>query len=456
MLHTIWNVPTVERVFRACANGEQSMNLVIVVGIKAEDVMSVVGKRERLAFSYQAEQKGTGHAVQVGLEKIDDKAFKGTVYVLPGDMGLINRETISMFRDSFRISSSDMMVLTGQYEGDVEYNNYGRILRVKDKDTAGSPSGEDEGNVIEILEAKDIRALKRDEMYITEYKGKKYAFSKKELIHNREFNSGVYAFNYARLLDLVYNIDAANAQNEFYITDLIGLFNKNGYSVGAVSPEDETVVMGFNDKAVLRQMEAIYRRKTYERIKNIVDIDYPDNFFIDDSVVEQIIAMDKEGKPLDIKIAQGVHIGAGVKLNYNLTLGKNAYIDGNVEFGENVTVYENTHLSTFPHQKFVIGNNVEILWGDIIKGNIVIGDNSRIESSVNMTGSDDFPLRIGKNVLIKGTSYIFGSVIENDISIEHSVIIKKKVVRLVRNDGNIQPVRYYLPLPTGVDIVEDL
>ncbi|MCK7527325.1 MAG: hypothetical protein MZV64_61835 [Ignavibacteriales bacterium] len=72
------------------------------------------------------------------------------------------------------------------------------------------------------------------------------------------------------------------------------------------------------------------------------------------------------------------------------------------------------------------------MWGDIIKGNIEIGDDSRIESSVNMTGSDDYPLRIGKKVLIKGTSYVFGSIIEDEVYIEHSVLIKKRVERLMK------------------------
>ena len=78
------------------------------------------------------------------------------------------------------------------------------------------------------------------------------------------------------------------------------------------------------------------------------------------------------------------------------------------------------------------------------------------ESSVNMTGSDEHPLKIGKNVLIKGTSYIFGSVIEDDINIEHSVLIKKKVEKLIKRNGEIQKVRFYLPMPEGIDAVENL
>ncbi len=83
-------------------------------------------------------------------------------------------------------------------------------------------------------------------------------------------------------------------------------------------------------------------------------------------------------------------------------------------------------LSCFPNQKLELQDNVEILWGDIIKGNISIGKNSRIESSVNITGSDEHPTIIGENVTIKGTSYVFGSIIDNDLFIEHSVLIKKE------------------------------
>ena len=149
-------------------------------------------------------------------------------------------------------------------------------------------------------------------------------------------------------------------------------------------------------------------------------------------------------------------MGKGVKLNYNITLKKNVHVEGNVIFGKNVTVGENVHLSCFENQKFVIGENVEILWGDIIKGNIEIGTNSRIESSVNITGSDEYPTRIGKNVTIKGTSYVFGSVIDDDLFIEHSVLVKKKVDKLVRKDGEVQKIRFFLPMPEGIDAIEEV
>lgn len=456
MLHSIWGVPTVERVYNSCKKSDPSGNTIIVVGIKASDVMDVIGTREFNRFAYQAQQNGTGHAVQVALEQVDKNAFSGVVYVLPGDMGLLDDATMTLLRESYKSSSDDMMVLTGIFEGDIKDNQYGRIIRVKDTDAAGQSSGTDAGKVIEIMEHKDILALNPAVPYVTVYNGRNYSYTRDELIQNREFNSGVYAFDFAKLMELLYTIRSNNAQNEVYITDLIGLFNGKGYSVGAISPRDQAVVMGFNDKSALKEMDAIYRGKVYDRLKNIIEIDDPMDFFIAEEAVEQIIAMDATQSPLDIRIGKGVYIGKSVKLNVNLTLKKNVMVDGNVLFGKNNTVGEYAMLTTFPGQQLVMGDNVEVLRGDVIKGNVVIGNNCRFEAQVNMTGSDDAPLRIGNNVLVKGTTYIFGSVIEDDITIEHSVLLRKQVHRLVKRNGELQAVRYYLPMPSGVDAIENI
>ena len=90
--------------------------------------------------------------------------------------------------------------------------------------------------------------------------------------------------------------------------------------------------------------------------------------------------------------------------------------------GKNVVIWKDVQISVFPGQTMKIGDDVQILWGNTIKGNIEIGKGTRIESSVRLTGSNEFPLRIGSNVLIKGTSYIFGSIIEDNVLIEHCVI----------------------------------
>ncbi len=455
MLHKIWGKPTVERVYEACSTGLKNSNTIIVTGIKAEDIIQVIGKRKNTLFAFQEVQHGTGHAVQIALEKIP-KTYNGIVYILPGDMGLINNQTIKMFKKEFKKSKADMMVLTGMYDGEKGKNSYGRIVRVKSKDDNGNSSGKDKGKVIEIIEHKDILSIPNNKPIVRIFNGKKYSFTKEELLNNDEFNSGVFAFKYKYLVEQIKKIKSNNAQGEIYITDLIALFNKSNLTVAAVSAKQQHVIMGFNNKSVLKRMDEIAREMAYEKLKDIIRIDDPEDFFIAEDVMEQIIRMDRKGKPLDIKIGKGVHIGKGVKLNYNLKLRKNVFVDGNVYFGENNTIGTNVFMSCFPNQKLILKNNVQILWGDIIKGNIVIGENSIIESSVNMTGSDEYPLRIGKNVVIKGTSYVFGSVIDDDLFIEHSILIKKKVDKLIRKNGEIQQIRFFLPMPEGLDAIDEI
>ncbi len=456
MLHKIWGKSTVERVFEACKKAFPKSNTLIVTGIKAEDVIQVIGNKKNNLFAFQEEQHGTGHAVQIALENINKQKYKGIVYILPGDMGLIDDATMKMFKKEFVKSKTDMMVLTGMYEGNPRENSYGRILRVKPLDDKGIVSGKDTGKVLEIMEYKDILNLDPQIPYTRIFNGKNYAYTREELINNNEFNSGVFAFKFNYLVKLINKIKSDNVQGEIYITDLIALFNKHKLSVSAVSAQQQHVIMGFNNKSVLKEMDEIARRHAYEQVKDIIEIDDPEDFFLADDVIKEIIDYDKKGNPLDIKIGKGVYVGKGVKLNYNIKLRKNVYVYGNVIFGKNVTVGENVHLSCFDNQRLEINDGVEILWGDIIKGNISIGENSRIESSVNITGSDEYPTIIGSHVTIKGTSYVFGSMIDNDLLIEHSVLIKKKVDKLIRKNGKIQDIKYFLPMPEGIDAIEDL
>ena len=457
MLHKIWGKSTVQRVYEACKNGLSKSNSIIVTGIKADDVIKVIGSKKNNIFAFQEVQQGTGHAVQIALQKIDNRKYNGTVYILPGDMGLIDDSTLKMFKKEFVKSKTDMMVLTGMYDGiDPFENSYGRIVRVKPIDDNGKSSGKDTGKVIEIIEYKDILRLDEKQPYTRNFNGRNYSFTKDELIQNNEFNSGVFAFKYNFLVKLINKISSNNAQGEIYITDLIALFNQNKLSVGAISAQQQHVIMGFNNKSVLKEMDDIARKHAYDKLKDIIEIDDPDDFFIADDVMHDIVEADKIGQPLDVKIGKGVFVGEGVKLNYNIKLRKNVYVNGNVIFGQNIIVGENVHLSCFSNQKLELKDNVEILWGDIIKGNITIGENSRIESSVNITGSDEDPTRIGKNVIIKGTSYVFGSIIDDDLFIEHSVLIKKKVDKLIRKDGKVQAIKFFLPMPEGIDAIEEL
>lgn len=451
MLHEIWGVATVERMLRAVTRGLPGCNTSVVVGVKADDVAGTLAKRPHTRYAYQEQQKGTGHAVQVALRGLKLPAAR-YCYVLPGDMGLLTAGELREFHQAFVKSGCDMMVLTGVFDGDPKDNYYGRIVRAKAQTAGGRPSRY-EGMVIEIVEHKDILAIQGDR--VVQYRDEEFRFTRDELLATSEFNSGVYVFRMAQLVRHVMKIRSDNAQNELYLTDLIAMFNKAGLKVGAREATDPAVVLGFNNKSVLKSMNVIARRQAYEALKDIVTFDDPEDFFLADEVVEQIVALDKLGAPLDIHIGQGASVGPGVKIAPGLDLGQNVSVSGGVVFGRGVRVGRNSILSTHPGQSIALGDGVEILVGDALSGQISVGAGSRIEGGVRITGSDEHPVRIGSGARIKGTTYIYGCDVEDGVLIEHC-FLKCKRVRAVRTeDGSVQPVRFVMPLPEGIDSVRD-
>jgi len=455
MLHKIWGKTTVERVSLAARTGLEDANICVVVGIKAASVIRTIGKQKQQVFVYQEEQSGTGHAVQVALETLPDFIRDQNIYVFPGDIGLLQRETVEEFREAFRESHSDMMVLTGKYEGDPKDNYYGRIVRVPAVDAAGEPS-ENAGNVISIMENKDIHALSPDEPFQMNYNGGTYAFQRRELIEIEEFNTGVFAFRGEPLFRYINKLDADNVQGELYVTDLIKIFNGEGLAVGASNASRNRDVLGFNNKSVLKEMNSVYQRDTYEKLKNIVRFRDPDDFFINDETVEKLLAKDKNGTTLDLNIGKGVYISANIEIGTGVEIKDGARITGNVHLGNNVLIHKNVELSTYDDQELTIGENTIIFQDNIVKGKTSIGRNCRIESGVNVTGSDRYPTRIGDSVMIKGTSYIFGTIIEKNAWIEHCILKTKRVHCHFDRNGEVAPIRYVIPQPEGLDDVESI
>ena len=456
MLHEIWGVPTVERVSNAAKTGLGCSNQIIVVGIKAREVAEALGRSSQRVLVLQNEQNGTGDAVRTAMDVLKNDSPPESVFIFPGDMGLLNKEVVRQFRSDFMNARCDMMVLTGQFEGNPEDNYYGRIVRVPEHDVNGEDANEDRGKVIEIKEIKDIEALEPKERYSVGYRGRQYSFSKEDLVRINEFNTGIFAFRTNELRAYIALLETNNTQKELYLTDLIAIFNQNGLAVQAAEAQDNRTVLGFNVKSVLKEMESFARESVYEQLKDIISIADKDDFFVADEVVLKLIALDQEAAPLDIHLGKGVYIGKDVDLSKGVCIKNHAHLSGNVVVGEGVSIEENVHLSSYSSQTMKIGKNTSILKGDIIKGNLEIGENCQIESSVNMTGSDDFPTRIGNNVVIKGTSYIFGCTVEDDLWIEHSVLKCKQVKKATNEDGTIQPVRYVLTKAEGLETISEI
>ena len=447
MLHTIWGVPTVVRVANVLREGLGCDNQIVVVGIHGAEVAATVGAARCRTFVEQPEQKGTGDALRAAMTLLDGEGYRGDIFVLPGDMGLLDVETVRRFKEEFRKDECDMMVLTAIYEGPQESNYYGRVVRL--------PGEGNRGSVIAIREHKNILAMQTDIPYHAAYNEKDYRFSREELLALREFNTGVYAFR-ANALELhVGELGEDNVAGEYYLTDLVDTFNRHGLRVGAARAAASGLVQGFNVKSVWRAMEALARERVWERLKDVVTIEDREDFFIADDVVEALTSQDATGDAHDIVIGRGAFIGAGVKLSREVHIKNDARIDGDVHLADDVHVGEGVVMTTYPGQRMEIGCGTEILQGNVVQGNVRIGENVRVETGVRITGSDEYPVRIGKDVLIKGTSYIYGSVIDEGVSIEHSVLKCQHVKRVLDPDGKPVPVRYVLPPAEGLEALSN-
>jgi bifunctional UDP-N-acetylglucosamine pyrophosphorylase/glucosamine-1-phosphate N-acetyltransferase len=446
MLHEIWGRPSVLRVSDAACNGLSSANQVVVVGRKALEVANALGKRPNRVFVYQSEQRGTGDAVRAALRHPELRTFKGVAYIIPGDMGLITASTLVEMKRKFTDSGCDMLVTTGYHEGSIEENYYGRILKSKNSTDS----------IIEIKEHRDILAMEPSSVYRVPFRDREERFSREELLAIREFNVGVYAIRIEHLRKLIVQLDANNVQEEIYVTDLIKIFNDNGLGVCSSPISNNDLALSFNVKSVLKKMDATFRDMVYEQLKDIITIDDPEDFFIAEETVNRIVTMDRELPPLDIHMGKGVWIGEHVRLGRGTRVDKNAILSGNLILGDNVRIGENVYLATYPEQTMRIGDGSRIFRGNVIQGNVTIGKSVRIETGVRITGSDEDPVVINDHVIIKGMTYIYGSIIEDNLLIEHSILKRRYVEKVVRKNGEVQPIKYILPHPEGLDSISYL
>jgi bifunctional UDP-N-acetylglucosamine pyrophosphorylase/glucosamine-1-phosphate N-acetyltransferase len=251
----------------------------------------------------------------------------------------------------------------------------------------------------------------------------------------------------------VTRITTDNVQGEVYVTDLIKIFNDHGLAVRTSRVENNSLVEGFNVKSVLRKMEQTYREMVYEQLKDIISIDDADDFYIAEETVQRILEMDGLYDSLDIHVGKGAYLGERVQPGRGLDVGRNAILDGNIRLGGNVSVGEGAIITNYHGQLIEIGEGTTIFRGNVIQGQMSIGNGVRIETGVKITGSSADPVTIGNNVLVKGMTYIYGSVIEDDVLVEHSILKKARVFRVVKRNGEVQAVRYILPHPEGLDSI---
>ncbi len=82
----------------------------------------------------------------------------------------------------------------------------------------------------------------------------------------KEINAGIYAFDLAPLFDALRSIASQNAQGEFYLTDLIGIYRRRGLVVETASAQTADEIRGVNSRAELGEVGRLVRQKKNEEL----------------------------------------------------------------------------------------------------------------------------------------------------------------------------------------------
>ncbi len=177
-----------------------------------------------LAWALQEPQLGTGHAVQQALPHLKDG---GTTLVLYGDVPLIQAETLKRL---LQAAQDALAILTVEL---ADPSGYGRIVRNA------------KGEVVRIVEQKDSTPEERA---------------------IREINTGIMAMPTARLGEWLGRLSNNNAQQEYYLTDIVGMAVAEGLPIHTANPKHEWEVLGVNSNVQLAELERVAQRNAAEQL----------------------------------------------------------------------------------------------------------------------------------------------------------------------------------------------
>jgi len=422
VLHPLAGLPLVQHVI----NTSKKLNpevINVVYGHGGELVQQQINDLD-INWVLQAEQLGTGHAVDQVTDQLKDEQV---VLILYGDVPLIKVDTLTTLLDQAKDGFSLLTVNLVNPQG------YGRIVRNKD------------GLIENITEEKD---------------------ASDEIKKITEVNTGILAVKADLLKNWLSKLDNNNAQKEYYLTDVIAMAVKDGFTVQTTQPDNEYEVMGVNNRLQLAELERYYQQQQANKLMTDgITLADPTRIDIRGELIHgQDISIDVntvfEG---NVSIGNNVSIGANcvikdskiaddvvilpMSILDNASVGKGSKVGPFARLRPGAVLSDNTHIGNFVeikksfigdgskvnHLTYVgdslVGKNVNIGAGTITcnydganKHQTIIQDNVFIGSATQLVA----PVKIGKNATIGAGSTITTDVAEDELAVTR---VKQKSIK---------------------------
>jgi bifunctional UDP-N-acetylglucosamine pyrophosphorylase/glucosamine-1-phosphate N-acetyltransferase len=329
VLHRIAGQALIDHVLRTAAVLRPA-TVTLVVGHGADQVQAHLAPHSHLSYAVQTPQLGTGHALLQTAPYL--RGTTGTVLLLSGDVPLLTSQALRGLVTTHEEAGAMATVLTAPT--DRPYG-YGRIVRKN-------------GKITRIVEERDASPAQRE---------------------IKEINSGIYAFAVEPLFEALEQIGSDNAQGEYYLPDLIGIYRKRRKVVTTYTIENASEIRGINSRSELAEVSRMVRQQKNEELMaaGVTLID-PATTYIDldveiaaDTVIHPCVFIEGSTK---IGAACEIHAGARI---VNSRLGdrvvvKNHTVISDSELADGAAVGPFAHLRPEAHigAGARVGNFVEL------------------------------------------------------------------------------------------------
>jgi bifunctional UDP-N-acetylglucosamine pyrophosphorylase/glucosamine-1-phosphate N-acetyltransferase len=353
VLHPLGGKTLIERVIDTSKSLSPSRQIVIV-GYQAPEVKASMESIPNIEFVEQAEQLGTGHAIQQLLPHLQN--YTGDLLVLSGDVPLLRTQTLEQLLQTHQQHQNAATILTAKLS---EPKGYGRVFCNSD-------------NIVQkIVEDKDCTPEQKQ---------------------NCRINAGIYCFRWQDLAKVLPHLQTDNAQKEYYLPDVVSQMQP----VMAVDVEDYQEILGINDRLQLATAYEILQTRVKEKwmAAGVTLID-PASVTIDETVQLQP----------DIVIEPQTHVRGNTSIKTGSRVGPGSLIE-NSQLGENVTVQYSVVTDSIVQPGTRVGPYAHL------RGHVEVGANCRIGNFVELKNT-----KLGDRTNVAHLSYLGDTTAGNRVNI---------------------------------------